>query len=294
MAQYQLKYGKASAVVNSLGGELASYIAPNGRQYLWNGDPAVWASHSPVLFPVVGTTIDGKIKIGGETYEIPKHGLVRKLEFTLGKHGEDFVEYTISSNPELLAHYPFEFTLHITHTITDEGFSTVFLVENKSGKRMPVCIGGHPGFACPIYEGEKFEDYVLKFESVETEENVLAPNGGCITGTEQLPEFYNTDTLVLEHRLFDAHDALIFAAPKSRKIRLLNKDGKGLEFDYKKFDSIGIWSMPEKNAPYVCLEPWSGLPAYHDETGNMEDKPYVKFIEPGECYKTGYSMKVLD
>jgi len=295
MAQYQLKYGKATAVVNSLGGELASYVAPNGREYMWIGEKDVWGSHSPVLFPVVGTTIDGKVKIEGTEYTIPKHGFTRKLEFTLGKHGEDFVEYTLSSTPELLAQYPFDFVLHITHAISEEGFSTTFLVENKSGRRMPMCIGGHPGFSCPIYDGEKFEDYELKFECVEHLENTLAPNGGCITGTEKLAEFTDTDTLHLKHELFDPRDALILAAPKSRKVKLINSNtGKGLEFDFNKFDALGIWTAPNKNAPYVCLEPWCGLPAYHDETGHFEDKPYVKFIEPGESFRVGYSMKVID
>lgn len=295
MGQYQLKCGKATAVVNSLGGELSSYIAANGREYMWCGDPAVWGSHSPVLFPVVGTTIDGKIKIEGKTYEIAKHGFTRKLEFTLGKHGEDFVEYTLNADATLLAQYPFDFTLHVTHTITETGFSTIFLIENKSGRRMPACIGGHPGFVCPIYDGDAFEDYELKFECVEHTENTLAPNGGCITGTEPLAEFTDTDTLALSHKLFDARDALIFAAPKSRTVKLISrKTGKGLEFDFHKFDALGIWSAPNKNAPYVCLEPWCGLPAYHDETGNFEDKPYVKMIAAGECYKVGYSMSVID
>jgi hypothetical protein len=62
MSQYQLKYGKATATVNSVGGELASYVAANGKNYIWEGDPAIWASHSPVLFPVVGTTITAKLK----------------------------------------------------------------------------------------------------------------------------------------------------------------------------------------------------------------------------------------
>ncbi len=295
MSQYQLSYGKATAVVNSKGGELASYIAANGREYIWPGDPDIWSGHAPVLFPVVGTTIDGKVKIAGKEYAIPKHGFSRKQEFTLAKHGKDFVEFVLKANPALKEMYPFDFVLHVTHTISEDGFSTIFLVENQSDVEMPVCVGGHPGFLCPIYEGEKFEDYVLKFECVEHTENTLAPGGGCITGTEWLPEFTDTDTLHLDHKLFDPRDALIFAAPKSRRVKLINeKTGKGLEFDFRKFDALGVWSAPNKNAPYVCLEPWCGLPAYQGETGNMEDKPYVRILAPGESFKVGYTMTVID
>lgn len=295
MSHYLLKCGKATAKVQSIGGELASYVAANGREYIWSGDPAIWASHSPVLFPVVGSTINDKIKIDGKEYGIKKHGFTRKSEFQLGKHGDDFVEYTLSSNPELYKQYPFDFTLHVTHTIRENGFQTVFLVENKSNKRMPMCIGGHPGFNCPIYDGDSFEDYEVKFEHVEHIENTLAPNGGCITGTEKLAEFTDTDTLHLKHDLFDPRDALIFASPKSRVVKLINsKTKKGLELDFHKFDALGIWTAPNKNAPYVCLEPWCGVPAHHDETGNFEDKPYVKILEPGTSFKVGFNMTVID
>ena len=293
--EYQLHYGNASATVKSIGGELASYVAGNGRQYIWNGNPAFWASHSPVLFPVVGTTINNKIKIAGEEYEIPKHGFTRKLEFELQKHGEDFVEFTLAANSELKEMYPFDFVLHVTHVIRETGFSTTFLIENRSDRVMPACVGGHPGFCCPIVPGEAFEDYEIRFEQTEKVENLLAPNGGCITGSERLDAFYDTDVLSLDHALFDPRDALIFDGLKSRKVQLVHKTtGRGLEFDFEKFDALAIWSAPNKNAPYVCLEPWCGLPAFHDETGNFEDKPYVRMIAPGESFRVGYTMRVID
>lgn len=295
MQDYLLRYGKATAKVNAVGGELVSYIAGNGKEYIWGGDPAAWASHSPVLFPVVGTTIDGKVKIEGKSYEIAKHGFTRKAEFTLGKHGEDFVEYTLGATPALQQQYPFDFTLHVTHTIREDGFATVFLVENQTDRVMPACIGGHPGFCCPIAAGEKFEDYELLFEKKEQVENLLAPNGGCITGKERLAEFWDTDTLHLDHKLFDKRDALIFDGLKSRKVRLQHRTTKhGLEFDFEKFDVLGVWTAPNKNAPYVCLEPWCGLPAIQDESGNFEDKPYVKMIRPGESFRVGYTVRIID
>lgn len=295
MAELQLKYGEASAAVSTVGAEIVSYIAPNGRNYIWGGDPEIWGNHTPMLFPACGSTIDNKVKFDGVEYPLGKHGFTRKIPFRLAKHGTDFAEFVYESNPETLKQYPFEFVLHVTHTISDNGFSTVFLVENKSGKRMPMCIGGHPGFACPIYEGEKFEGYVLKFECVEDGENSMVPGGIGIKGTEYIEGFRNTDTLKLNHSLFDERDAIILAQPKSRVVSLLNaKTGKGFAFDFHKFDALAIWSMPKKNGDYLCLEPWCGLPAYIDETGNFEDKPYVKWVEAGECFKVGYSVTVID
>ena len=153
MSEYILKSGRATAKVISRGAELASFIPSDGRERIWTGDPAVWSGHSPILFPVVGSLTDDKVLIDGKPYSMPKHGLIRKREFTLGRHGEDFVEMTIDSDADTLAAYPFEFTVHVIHSITEKGFETVFLVENKSGRPMPMCIGGHPGFMCPVFEG---------------------------------------------------------------------------------------------------------------------------------------------
>ena len=47
--------------------------------------------------------------------------------------------YPVSYTHLTLAVYPFEFTVHVIHSITEKGFETVFLVENKSGRPMPMC-----------------------------------------------------------------------------------------------------------------------------------------------------------
>lgn len=292
---YTLKCQGATASVKTKGAELASYVAANGKEYLWHGDPQAWPGHSPVLFPVVGTTIDGVVRIGGVPYNIPKHGHPRHEDFRLGLQGEDFVEFIYEPGDTSFQKYPFDFALRVVHTIRPDGFTTQFIVENRSDRAMPFFIGGHPGFACPLEKGELFEDYVVRFECVEDGRNTLAPGGGCITGTEYLPGFCNSDTLRLDYGLFEKRDALIFDGLKSRKVWLLHeKTGKGIEFRFPKFDLLAVWSAPGKRAPFLCLEPWSGLPAFENETGNIEDKPYVRYLQPGKSYQTSYSMRVVD
>ena len=100
MSEYILKSGRATAKVISRGAELASFIPSDGRERIWTGDPAVWSGHSPILFPVVGSLTDDKVLIEGKPYSMPKHGLIRKREFSLGRHGEDFVEMTIDSDAQ--------------------------------------------------------------------------------------------------------------------------------------------------------------------------------------------------
>lgn len=294
MAEYRLSYKGVSAVVESAGAELISFIPQNGREYIWQADPAVWPNHTPMLFPVCSATLNNTLRIDGVPYPLGKHGFTRKVPFELGRHGADFVELVYASNPETLRQYPFEFLLHVTHTIAEDGFSTTFLVENKSEKRMPLCIGGHPGFTCPLYEGEAFEDYQLVFEKPESGRNLTLSDGTCIDGEEQIPLQGGT-ILPLDHALFDQRDALVFEKLNSNVVKLVNaKTGRGFAFDFHKFDVLAVWTMPNKKGNYLCLEPWCGLPAVKGETGSFEDKPYVKFLNPGESFQVGYSMMVIE
>lgn len=295
MSDYQLHYRNAHATIRSAGAELVSYVAANGKEYIWGGHPWAWTGHAPALFPVIGATINGKVKIAGKEYEMPKHGLVRRLDFELAKHGEDFVEFVITPDAEMKARFPFDFTFYVAHSITETGFKTVFLAENRSGVSMPLCVGGHPAFVCPLYDGEAFEDYILKFDHPEHVETLTLSDQGVITGREYLPEFMDTDTLPLIHRYFDERDTLIFDGLKSRSVQLINpKTGKGIRFSFRKSDVLAIWTAPGKNADYVCLEPWCGLPAIQGETGSLEDKPHVRILEPGMSFRMGYAMDVIE
>ena len=89
-------------------------------------------------------------------------------------------------------------------------------------------------------------------------------------------------------------DAIILKAPKSHKVKLVKKsDGTGMEFDYTGFENLTLWTPPKKQAPFFCLEPWNGLPAYTDESGNFEEKPGCISLEAGKEYSVSYSITVL-
>lgn len=291
----EIKTARASAVCSTLGGELISYKL-DGVEYVWEGLPEYWSGHTPVLFPTVGSTIDGSVKFEGVSYPLAKHGFARKCEFKLIEEAPDKLVYLLTESEETLKLYPYKFNLYITHKITDEGFSTEFRVVNTDAKPIWFCIGGHPGFSCPIHEGEKFSDYKLIFEKVEDTDVVYTTSygGGYIDkalGT--VDKLNKTNEWELVHEDYDV-DVLLAAKLESRKVKLVHKvTGKGIEFDFNGFDALGVWTPPKKKAPFVCLEPWNGLPAHLDETGNFEDKPYAINLGVGKEYSVGYSVKVL-
>lgn len=288
-----LRCGACRALVDPQGAQIVSFTNQFGREVIWQGDPKIWSDHSPILFPVCGALKDDGVSIGGKHFAMAKHGFAMNALFQVAKLGDDFVELVLRPNEVSLSMYPFDFVLHVTYTVFQDGFTTTFLVENLSQDVMPFCLGGHPGFVCPMEEGASFEDYRLVFDQEETGEIAVVPGGGMMVGEEVLPGFRNARELPLAYDLFDRLDTLLFTRLRSRSIRLVHKDtGKGIDFSFPKFDALAVWTMPDAHAPYLCLEPWQGLPGHIQESGRFEDKAFVVQLQPGRCYKTWFTAKV--
>ena len=294
MAEISLRYGGTTAKVSTKGAEITSFRGRDGREVIWQADPAIWASSAPVLFPVCGSVRDDTVKIAGQAYPMRKHGFVRKQEFSVGHVGEDFVDLTLTPGEESRRMYPFDFVFHVTYRLFEDGFTTTFLVENRTDRVMPLCVGGHPGFNCPMEPGAAFEDYQIVFSREETGENSLAPKGYLVAGTEKLEALKGGRILPLSHDLFDQRDALIFAGLNSRSVDLVHRvSGRGLRFDFPKMEVLAVWTKPGANADYVCLEPWHGMPGRTQDSDNFEDKPYVTLLAPGQVYTTWFTATLI-
>lgn len=284
-----LKCGPAEGTVNTLGGELTSYKV-NGKEYIWYGDAEYWNGHAPVLFPFVSALKDGKVIIDGkECHMEKKHGIARKSEFAPAYSDDSSASFVFASSPKTKELYPYDFELTVKHEIAEKGFKTTYSVKNTDSKPIQFCIGGHPGFCT----GGSIEDWQLVFDKDEdcalyyTDEKSLYSEDYKIA--RRLTTVFD-----LKYDDFDV-DALVAPGVKSRKVKLVRRDnGKGMEFDFTGFNVLVLWSPPKKKAPFVALEPWNGLPAYTDESGNFADKPYVITLPAGETYSVGYSLKIID
>lgn len=292
--QYTLTCGGATAVVDTFGGELISYKTKDGIERVWCGDPAYWASHAPVLFPVVGALKNDSITIAGKTYPMNKHGFARKMEFEATEIGESCATFTLRANEATLAQYPYQFALAITHTITETSLTTTYKVTNEGGEAMYFCLGGHSGFSCPLHEGESFSDYSLVFDiPVAQTQPMYTDEITLLHRDYRLPLVWDGTTLPLQYADFD-HDAYILDDLSARSLSMVhNTTGEGIAYRFHGFSQLGIWTPPGKKAPFLCLEPWQGLPTEINESGNIEDKPYVTCLAAGESYTAGYSASVL-
>lgn len=287
-----LRKGGLEARVDTMGGELVS-LQNGADEYIWNGDPAYWSGRNPVLFPIVGALRDGTVRIGQRVCRMARHGFARRREFSVAAQGSDFVEFCLREDPETLAQYPFAFLLNVRHTLTDEGFETSFCVENPGGEAMPFCIGGHTAFRCPIRPGASFEDYRLVFEREEDAWALLPGADGCLNPEHREHFLPGTDTIPLRHEVFDRVDTLIFEGLRSKTVRLMHRDGHGVEMDFGAFPMIAFWTMPGANAPYICMEPWQGCGAFEQESGQFADKRHCVMLAPGERWQAAYGVRIM-
>lgn len=282
------------AVIDTHGGELVSYKDEKRTEYIWHGDPAYWGGRNPVLFPIVGSLENGRIQINGKTYEMARHGFARRMEFSVVEQKTDYAVLELCANEESRKQYPFDFRLRVRQELIENGFRTSFTVENAGDEAMPFCIGAHTAFNCPLYAGENFEDYVVKFDHIENVPSRIATPEGYIHASDTQPCLENSDGIPLRHEIFDEADTLTFDGLKSTAAELINPaTGRGVRMEFDGFPMFAIWTMPHKNAPYVCLEPWLGCAHVTDESEDFNDKLYRRILKPGETADFSYGVFVL-
>ncbi len=292
--EIELRKGALRAGAVTHGGELVSFRDEEGTEYIWSGDPAYWSGRDPILFPIVGALKDGTVQTDRGPCHMARHGFARRMEFAPAEQGEDFVTFQLRDTPETLEQYPYPFRLRVTHRLTDRGFATAYEVTNTGDGPMPFCIGGHTAYRCPLYPGERFEDYSLVFDEREDAPSVAVRAGGLLGGTLEELYLMGTNKIALRHEIFDRADTLIFDGLRSNGVRLVNeRTGRGVRVEFGQFPMLGIWTMPEKNAPYICIEPWQGCAACEDETGRFEDKPHAVVLAPGQSKTLAFTAEVL-
>lgn len=271
------------------GAELCSlYHKETQTEYMWNGDPAYWNKHSPILFPIVGTLKNDTFLHNGALYSLPRHGFARDMHFTAEQPDAHQAILSLQADEDTLSKYPFLFYLKVHYTLTDNGLRVGYSVTNTGNDKMYFSIGGHPAFKIPISDTLQFEDYELRFEQMEqTDIYPLNPSGQLLQ--QSVPFLQDTTTLPLKKQLF-YEDALIFKQLNSKKIRLASlKDKRYIEVTFEQFPYLGIWS--KKDANFVCIEPWNGITDIENASGILADKEGICMLQPGEEWQGAWQVK---
>ncbi len=290
--QYKITSGENYAVLGLEGAQLNS-LTKNGREYLWQGNPDFWAGQAPVCFPIVGVLPDGKAKAFGKECNMKRHGVARINPFEVFEQHKNSVTFVQKSSEETKKQFPFDYELKIKYTIVGDTVTNEYMITNTGNEKLPFVIGGHPAFNCPVDEDECFEDYKIVFDRPVTKP-CLRPDHhtGLVDADKKYDVMHGTDTLVLKHDLFEEKDALIFEDCESKSVTLIGKNGRGVRVDFQDMHNLLVWSAVG-GAPFVALEPWTGISSCSDEDGTFENKRGMTILDPDETVSFKFKITMI-
>ena len=276
--------------INEFGAELDSIACKKSKkEYLWQADPKHWDKKAPVLFPIVARLKDEKYNYNGKEYHLPIHGFADQSLFTTSGPDTDgsSITFSLESSEETLKVYPFKFKFNVVYEVTNNCLKTTYNVENKTDGLMYFSCGSHEGFAI-----DKLEDYYLEFDkdahyqSLKFSERGLYEDGliTVIDCGRRYP---------LTFDLFEKNDSIAFANVPSKKITLASdKNNTKIIVDYTNVPNVVIWTR--KNAPYICIEPWDGLPDPEADYGDFSKKPGIITLQKNETYDFVHRITITE
>jgi galactose mutarotase-like enzyme len=272
------------ASIKHAGAELFSIKDHQNKEYIWEGNPAFWGKHSPVLFPIVGTLKNNTYTVNNKEYQLPRHGFARDMEFELIDQTDNSAVFSLQSNTETLQKYPFEFELQLLYTLEEKELIIGYKVINKGNTKIPFSIGAHPAIALP----HAFERYSFQFEKEEVLKYNLLENDLISDKTEVLQT--TAHVVPLKYKLFE-NDALVFKTLKSNSLTILEGNKPYVKVNFEDFPSLGIWT--KEQAPFVCIEPWFGYSDTAENFGDLFQKEGIVVLEANQTFHSKFSIQIF-
>lgn len=294
MENIEIQNDLLSVRINFKGAELSSvYNKKENIEHIWQADETVWGRHAPILFPIVGKVKDGKYKVDGKDYFLGQHGFARDRIFELEEITETKVVFKLESDDDSLKIYPFNFSLFVIYNLEGAKLNICYEVVNTDTKDILFSLGAHPGFTVPFNSKSSFEDYYLEFEKNETTDKLLLSENGLLSGEVHEKFLDSTNVIPLKYETF-SKDALVFEKLESSFIIIKSKKTDiSLKVGIDNFPLLGIWTMPGKDAPYVCIEPWYGVADSESSTGKFEDKKAINKLAVNDIFKMEFFVEVV-
>ncbi|MGB8278523.1 MAG: aldose 1-epimerase family protein [Methylovirgula sp.] len=270
-----LEAGDARAMIAPDGAEIKRWDIA-GRPLIWQADPAIWAETAPILFPVVGWTRNGEVRVGDRSYPLGLHGFARHRRFEIVDQDVSGVRLRLTSDAATQALYPFDFSLTIEHRLTGASLQTVLDVHNRGDRAMPYACGVHPGFRWP-FAGGAAEAYRISFAAAEDPAVPEIAPGGLMSARRRHLPLAGRD-LPLAAALFQ-NDALCFLNARSHGLRFEAPDGAAISLETEDFPHLALWCRP--GAGFLCIEAWTGYNDPEDFAGDLFEKPSMRLLAPG-------------
>lgn len=279
--------------VTSKGGSLTSvYDKEKNKELLYQPLKESWQGQDVFMFPFAGRLLEGTYVIGGKSYALKSHGLIRYMEGNLKKENDGSISCYFESDKETLVQYPYPFICYCNYSIWGKQVTVQYHIFNKGKEDMPFGCGCHPAFRLP---GEKKEgefdisgnrivfDHRLSLVREEMEPEYHFMNGKEVTTT--------SDHIDLTKDLFREHPTVILHLPKVKEFTLEKKDGSKIRFYKGHAPYLVLWSDP-KWGDYVAIEEWYSLPDFVGGNKNLREKKSILTLPAHQEYSFSYSFEI--
>jgi galactose mutarotase-like enzyme len=189
----------------------------------------------PILFPICSKLPDNTYTHQGKAYTLTQHGFARDLPWTVSdRQPPDGITLTLTSNPQTLAAYPFDFEVTFTYRLQGQELLIEQHYENRSAEPMPFSTGLHPYFAVA-------DKNQLQFD---------------IPAAELTDQINQTQHPFSGQFDFEQPEIDVAFRQVTRPYASVTNADRQLTLSYDKiYATIVFWTVKGKD--FYCLEPWS-------------------------------------
>lgn len=281
-----------SAEIALKGAELRSLRRlSDGKELIWQRDPAIWEDSCPMLFPICGRLNGGKYLFEGREHHMTIHGFLPSLMPYETRCEGSHAELLFCDDETTYEAYPFHFRLTMTYDVTETGVRCDFAIENRDDKTMYYSAGGHPGINLPLREGATLEDHVVTFPYAGDVHTVTIDNDGMFTG-ELPPRTLPDNTVTLSEEQFAVDGIFLNNVGSVMELRCKGTDTY-VKVTCEAMDVAGLWKEYGAHAKFLCMEPWCGYPSIAGETDRLETKFGMHTLEAGKSGSFGFAIELL-
>lgn len=279
-------------VVCDLGAELKSiYGKTTNFEYLWQGDSKFWEDRAPNLFPTCGRVFGGKYTYKGKTYQMEIHGFARKNVFTLEEQSSNRLLLKLTETEETLKIYPFKFNFFLEYILDGNKLTNRYIVKNTGDEVLPFSVGAHPGFNMPLQEGVAFHEHYLEFSSPCKPKSFVFNEEYFYTGKNADYPIIEDRILPVSHEMFD-NDSIFFENISKEVTLKTPKSNRYVKINFENMPTLGLWHTSSSYAPFICIEPWDGIPGVVNQTDDLSSKAGLHYLESGKTFTNSIDIEV--
>ena len=267
--------------ISSLGAELLSVkrCSRTDFEYLWQGGPEYYPHRAIHIFPYVGRSTGGVCRLDGELYQMPLHGFAAGLEFDCRVVSESEAVFSLRSCEETRRMYPRDFVLTAVYSLEGSSLRLKHTVENLSSEP---CISAWASTPASTSHWRRAASRGLRagFPARALPMQVGMTEFCFRTGDSSRLTLGDGKTLPLSHSMFD-NDALILDMTGGEAVLSAPGSEHSVTIRYPDMRYLSIWHTPKTEAPFLCVEPMTSLPARQDVVEALEAQEDLITLESG-------------